>query len=111
MVDSGLGWEGMDMDKLLNLRLRLLPKFQEVRSLNRLTFFFVGKKMTNLGDRPPIKAGLAIVGNEMEIHHALHDKENERLKAEGYKPLDQYPTYEQLMKHVTMPSHMQAHKK
>lgn len=37
-----------------------------------------GKKMTNLGDRPPVKAGLSIVGNEMEIHHALQDKENQQ---------------------------------
>lgn len=72
--------------------------------------------MTNLGDRPPVKAGLSIVGNEMEIHHALQDKENEKesnqeYHADMFRPPDQYPTYEELMKHAALPSKIQITKK
>ena len=73
-----------------------------------------GKKMTNLGDRPPVKAGLSIVGNEMEIHHALNDKENLHLSQEQegeYRPQDQYPSYKQLMKQATLPSNIQINRK
>lgn len=72
--------------------------------------------MTNLGDRPPMTAGLNIVGNEMEIHHALNDKENDRDALGGvhldmYKPPDQYPTYDELMKHASLPSKIHITKK
>ena len=75
-----------------------------------------GKKMTNLGDRPPIKAGLSIVGNEMEIKHPLNDKENQRLPSgqainEVYKPMDEYPTYEELLRQAAMPSKIEITKK
>eukprot|EP00344_Euplotes_crassus_P009473 CAMPEP_0197018442 /NCGR_PEP_ID=MMETSP1380-20130617/80106_1 /TAXON_ID=5936 /ORGANISM="Euplotes crassus, Strain CT5" /LENGTH=149 /DNA_ID=CAMNT_0042445663 /DNA_START=1088 /DNA_END=1534 /DNA_ORIENTATION=+ len=71
-----------------------------------------GKKMTNLGDRPPIKAGLSIVGNEMEIMHPLDEKENQ-LEQPGskesthFQPPDQYPTYEELMKMASLPSRVE----
>jgi hypothetical protein len=71
--------------------------------------------MTNLGDRPPVKAGLSIVGNEMEIHHALNDKENQKLKnlydEDMFRPPDQFPTYQELMKHSSLPSKIEIHKK
>ncbi|CAI2365816.1 unnamed protein product [Moneuplotes crassus] len=75
-----------------------------------------GKKMTNLGDRPPIKAGLSIVGNEMEIMHPLDEKENQ-LEQPGskesthFQPPDQYPTYEELMKMASLPSRVEISKK
>lgn len=73
-----------------------------------------GYKMTSLGDRPPVKAGLSIVGNELEIHHHLDEKENEKMNRggmDGYSPPDSYPTYEELMRHATLPSNIQINKK
>lgn len=75
-----------------------------------------GKKMTNLGDRPPVKAGLSIVGSEMEIMHPLNEKENQANQAHDkpageYQPPDEYPTYEELMKLANMPSKVEFTKK
>mmetsp|Transcript_1637 Transcript_1637/g.1449 ORF Transcript_1637/g.1449 Transcript_1637/m.1449 type:complete len:148 (+) Transcript_1637:3-446(+) len=73
-----------------------------------------GIKMTNLGDRPPIKKGLSIVGNEMDIIHPLDDHDRSGSAKENYdmyQPQDQYPSYEELMKQAALPSNIQINKK
>ena len=72
-------------------------------------------KFYYVANRAPVKAGLSIVGSEMEIHSALESRENMRKpptsEANNYRPPDQYPTFEQLMKMASLKPNIQINKK
>uniref|UniRef100_A0A7S3JAU0 Uncharacterized protein n=1 Tax=Euplotes harpa TaxID=151035 RepID=A0A7S3JAU0_9SPIT len=72
------------------------------------------KPVKKVVTKPLAKTGLTIVGNEMEIHSALESREGAKrtpgADSGPYKPQDQYPTFEQLMKMASLPPNVKVNK-